>query len=722
MSIDYPLDGVRNLSMPIAAEVRPGLARNAPAASTAQACAEIRIALDRPALDAFPGTSGSGDEIRVPLQGGTEGLPVPLAVPADGRADVSAMRIVAEEARPILLVTLSASRDYSVRVGPDHRNLSITLGPTGCNPAAAPEQSSQKTGGAPSTTQGNPSPDTEDRDRLIAEAEAAIRSKDEPKALRLLEQLLSYIPDEHTPRARELLGLLRERAGRVEEARAIYRDYLRRYPDTEGASRVKQRLAQLGGRQEPTEQADRTLKPAQEVRREVERVEMRGVISQFYYRDRSRSVFLEAQPQTPSTDLDVRNNYDEIYSSIDATASYRNNDFRAEATLSVAHVSEYTPVLLVGATRNEGSYNILDEIYLDFADERLGASLRIGRQIEYGTGIFGRFDGIKGSVRIGAESQVNLIFGHPVWSARSTGIDASRTFYAISADIGSSAKGARGRIYWFDQRQEGGIVDRQAIGGQVRLTGERFSLTALADYDLSFGTLNAASINAAYSFKDQSTLTIAAQYLHYPTLSLTNAILAQPVPTYQTVREALTSDQIRQAARDRTMLTRQLTVTYALPIADNWNAVLDATLSDTGGSPGSFGVPAYPAPGTEWYAGGQLIGKAVLRPRDTVLIGLRLADTDLATITAADATYRFDLSTFSVAPRIRMALRQNKHDTGSSRVIAPSLRMVWHVSKDADIEAEAGGNFVHQRYTTPSLTGRREESAFIAHIGYRLRF
>lgn len=567
---------------------------------------------------------------------------------------------------------------------------------------------------APPTTRADPA-----MDALVTDAEAAIRDGDTPRALALIERLLTTYVNPQTPRACELLGLLRERAGRRDEARALYRAYLARFAGDEGVPRVRQRLAAL----DDTALPQATVAPgvATPSLRRTGAPNLHGTILQSYLHDRSRSVFLNVTPVTASTAPDRRDNVDELLSVADVVGSVSTGSTRIEARASVGRVAEYRPVNLVGANRNRGSYTLLDRLYIDVADERLGASLRFGRQVEYGYGIFGRFDGIRASLDVRRGLRITAVAGYPVWSERQTSVDRSRGFYGISADL-TSADGRRSAsLYWLDQRSAG-LVDRRAIGLQARITRTGFSVYGLLDYDVAFGTLDAAFLSASFRIDRASNLAVMLQQLHTPTLALTSAALGQPIPSLDVVRDLLGLDALRQAARDRTLRARSATLTYTRALGPRWQMIVDGGLFDTSASPASFGVPGFAAAGTEIVLGAQLIGTGIALPRDTWVLGLRAAALQRSHLFAGDVTVRLPVTQrLTLAPRLRAAFRDQRSDTGDQRVLAPSLRIVWRLSRQAQIELEGGGTFIWQRYRGP-LTGSRFERAFIGHVGYRIRF
>jgi hypothetical protein len=557
-----------------------------------------------------------------------------------------------------------------------------------------------------------------DAAKLEADAETALRESDLPRARKLLATLLALPANEHTPRAQELLGMVLEHGGQTVDAQSAYQAYLAAYSDDEGAPRVRQRLAALNA----SKMSSRPQPAHVPGRASVAPFMIHGLIAQTYLHDVSRSVFREAVPVTESTGFDRRVNVDELLSSAAITASGRIGSLKIEAKADASHVAEYRPVVLVGASRNQGSYDFIDRLQVDLADDRSGASARIGRQTTYAAGPFGRFDGLTLGVPLKARWTVDLAVGHPVWSSRQTGIDASRTFTMIGATTHSADDSKQLRFSWFDQRSAG-LVDRQAINVQASLRRTRFNAVIMLDYDVLFCTLGTAYLSVNWHHDDGSDLSLSAQQVHYPELSTWNAVLGQPIPTLDAMRQLLSLDQLRQAARDRTMVSRSTTITYSRPLGPHWEAIADATLARTSGSPASFDVPEFPAAGTELYAGVQLIGTGLVRPGDTWQLGLRYVALQRTQLMEADASVRLPLGpSFTVVPRLRLARRDTRANAGAQTYASPSLRTVFRLSHRGEFEVEAGSTFIRQTYVTSRLTGDRVEHAFIAHAGYRLRF
>jgi outer membrane protein assembly factor BamD (BamD/ComL family) len=79
-------------------------------------------------------------------------------------------------------------------------------------------------------------------DGLLAEANQAFSDANYNRAVALYTKILARDENQDTAYALEYLGLARERKNQLAHAKAIYSDYLQRYPEGEGHDRVNQRL------------------------------------------------------------------------------------------------------------------------------------------------------------------------------------------------------------------------------------------------------------------------------------------------------------------------------------------------------------------------------------------------------------------------------------------------------------------------------------------------
>src|SRR5262249_45007025 len=77
---------------------------------------------------------------------------------------------------------------------------------------------------------------------LFDEARKALRARHYPEAIEMFTKLQRQPEFAERAEVQELLGLARERAGEIAQAKAEYEEYLRRYPKGPAAERVRTRL------------------------------------------------------------------------------------------------------------------------------------------------------------------------------------------------------------------------------------------------------------------------------------------------------------------------------------------------------------------------------------------------------------------------------------------------------------------------------------------------
>jgi tetratricopeptide (TPR) repeat protein len=615
--------------------------------------------------------------------------------------------------------------------------------------------------GTPTATLAVPKSALTDADKAAmakseADAGSALKAGDNDRAIQLLTRALSYPENDRSPRARELLGLARERKNQSAQARAEYEEYLRRYPDGEGADRVKQRLAGLTNPGSAAEGP--TLRAASgnaEAKANAWHWGVRGSFSQFYFRDQSSSRFLTTTPlvvNDRNSDPVVDNavNLNQLLTNADATITAGNDRAQVLARVSASYTKSFrakTPIKdpvtdkIVGF--RTGDIKTLSALYVDGVDNVTGISARLGRQTRNGSGILGRFDGGLVGWQAKPKLKLNLAAGTPVSRARDLFIRSDRFFYGASVDIGSKSDSLQTTVYWYDERSPG-LIDRQAIGAEGRYIKGAFNAYTIIDYDVHYKKLSLGLLTLNYSMKDQSSISITADVRQSPLLNtwtLINGISPDVIPgrtlaidNIYDLQSVFTDSQIYRLAADNTIVTKSVTASYSRPLTKKLQTNLDFTWTNTGGSlgstrlfPGSKFLTPQLATGSDFFYGGQLIGSGLLFNNDIYILGGRYADTQLYRTYTGDINARIPItSKLRISPRGRYGYRANKLDAGFSRQIQPTFRLNYYPIKQSEIEIEVGGNFTKQRQfqatpSGPSITNSSEKGLFLS-LGYRLDF
>ena len=316
----------------------------------------------------------------------------------------------------------------------------------------------------------------------------------------------------------------------------------------------------------------------------------------------------------PVEEIDRRINIDQLLSTLDVSASATNGRTRISARVSGSYTNDFRPVTLVGSSRSAGDDTArIYALYLDASDEPSGLSGRIGRQSLFGSGVFGRFDGVRLGWQASPAVELHAQAGFPVYSTRTDRVIRDRRFYGFSVDYAPPDANYALTAYWFDQRSHG-LVDRRAIGIEGRYTTKGIALFGLVDVDVAFGKLSHLFLSATIPMAGGASLSIQADQQYYPPLSLTNAVIGQPVPRLEELKRQFDRPTLEQLAEDRSARSRNLTVTYTKPLSERWTAQLDLTLANTAPRRRRPGSRRFPAAGPKSMPAGNWSATAFSGP------------------------------------------------------------------------------------------------------------
>jgi tetratricopeptide (TPR) repeat protein len=584
-----------------------------------------------------------------------------------------------------------------------------------------------------------------------SDAETALKAGDNDRAIQLLTRALTYPENERTPRALELLGLARERKNQLAQARAEYEEYLRRYPSGEASERVRQRLSALTS---PGATGDapalRAASGNAEAKANAWHWGVRGSFSQFYFRDESTSKFVTTNPLDPNDRnndpvIDNAVNLNQLLTNADITITGGNDRTQILARASGSYTKSFRDKTRIVNPRTgavsfrSGDVKTLSAAYIDGFDEDTGLSARVGRQTRNGSGVLGRFDGGLIGLQVQPKLKFNLVAGTPVLRSRDLFVRSDRFFYGASVDIGAKKNSLQTTLYWYDERGRG-LIDRQAIGAEVRYLKGGFNAYSIIDYDVHFSKVNLGLLTLNYSMKDQSSISLTADYRQSPLLTTWNVLNGlfgqvlpggvEPVDDLRDLRGPFTDDQIYKLAVDNTLVSKSITASYSRPLTKKLQTNLDFTWTHTGGSPGStvvFPGSILIAPtlgtGSEFYYGAQLIGSGMVFKNDIYILGGRYADTQRSRTYTADINARIPItSKLRISPRARYGYRTEKFTAGSFSQLQPTFRLNYYPIKQSEIEVEIGGNFTRQNQVTGTTVTKSSEHGLFLSLGYRLDF
>jgi tetratricopeptide (TPR) repeat protein len=539
---------------------------------------------------------------------------------------------------------------------------------------------------------------------LMAEGQAAILERRYDDAIESYTGVLEVAAHTYRAEAREHIGVALERSGRTDEAIAEYRAWLTEFANDPGSARVEERLRGL------TETVTISRTPTSDIPRRPETGwQIYGGVSQYYWRNQEQLVD-EGNYLVSSSG---------ILSLADVTATRAGTRFDLQARLNGAY-----QVDLIEYDGNDNT-GWITNAYVDAADKQTGVRGRLGRQSRYQDGVIGRFDGAAVDYELTQGIGLGFSAGMPIDSPRYNP-GAHRTHLAASARFDDLWRGA-GLNVFVQQQTVDGIADRQAIGGEVRARIADVALFSTLDYDLSYGTVNLALVNAQWLMESGWTLNLRAETGVAPFITTRNALAGQGVASIEDLLDTYTEDEIRVLAEDRTGTAQRLSAALALPLSERFDLSLDAAVRRFGGTRESGGVAAIPASGSETYFAATLISTALFSSDDLNSLSLR-----------HDASYTRDKLSLYLDSRLRLGshlrLRPSltvsqldyRSPAASELVVEPAIRLMyrWHRIL---IDAEAG--IRHAERENParawdpfSPDGQEQLTGVYLNLGYQMEF
>lgn len=593
----------------------------------------------------------------------------------------------AASVRPTLTLRLRQRATIDVRNGPDLKTLIVDVLPVGLAGTIA----------ATPAYDDNISQVDLALDPVMKEARQALTGGNFQRAIQLFTKIVESGEGPLRREALELLGLTRERNGQLAQAAAEYNRYLKDYPTGPDSDRVRQRLAALVTINEPKTAETRTKPKTPDTGKW--RTEADGSLAQYYYLNTVRP------PGGPT-----QTTQSALTSDVDVRVRARSNTLDMRALF----VGSYDADLL-GSSDVTRLYNASIEL----RDLKRGLFGRVGRQSQNTQGVFGRFDGVSLSADLLEHLRLNGFFGYPVESSRNTNVDTTRKLYGggftFDKLIGDWSFGT-----YFIEQTNSGLIDRRAVGAEVKYFEPGRSLYGLIDYDIFFKELSTAYFMGSLNIGQKTTINATLDYRKGPFLTTENAILGQGVTALSDLLGVFTPTEIYQLALDRTATSRSATIGLTQILNDRLQLNSDLTISSLSGTIASGGVPGYSATGTNIWWSTQLVATDVLRQGAIFIGGLRYAKLDNYDSYGVILNYRFPVTReFRVNPRLFIDYRSAQAGGTDRLLVRPWIRMDYRLTRWLQFEFEGGVEWYDE--LLPGTPSAQTTGTFF-YGGYRVMF
>jgi hypothetical protein len=548
-----------------------------------------------------------------------------------------------------------------------------------------------------------PLPDAE-RAKIFEDAKSALEKRLYPEAVELLSRLVRQPEYPARAQAQELLGLVRERAGQLAQAKAEYSAYLQRYPQGEGAERVRRRLQALVA----ASIAPRSFEGAEV---QGNHWTMVGSTAIGYQYDRSQTVSAGTTTNTPALNAAL------VYGDLLIRDRGPRFDFIGRVDAGYTHNSADT----VG-----GSQDRTTAAFAEVTDRTLGLTGRVGRQTLASQGSIGLFDGLSMGYQIDSHFSVGAAAGYPSYTSYS-GFSPRQQFATLSAEYRPFLSLVVD-AYLLNETEQG-FTDRRSLGFQTRYSRPGYTAIVLVDYDVYFQQLNSATLIGNFRLGEHWIFGVNVDHRHSPLLESNNALIGQNETDLRSLRSVFTPAQIKQLAIDRTALSDTVVLSASRPLGERWQFITDIAALRLGATPASGGVPETPSTGLDKNADVQLAGSSLVRASDLHIFGIRFDDAPGSRSTTLSWDARFPVGgAWRFGPRFSVARVDDAQLGGKQTLYLPEVRADW-TSRRSVFEIIAGYQLQQQQVlqTLPNQNGppassSLEQRSLYVSSTYRLRF
>ncbi len=699
--------------------------------TTEGSCNQIHLRLRDVA--SFDGTKnfGAGETIVIPvsLLTGTDAStfsPETLRPTTGNVAGVRSVEIaMASEDAQIITIRLAKTAGYRIIMDAETRHIRVDITKPDETSDCNPTQTARNEAGSKDSNS-------------IMQARIGVAAGKYEVAIGLLSKSLTSSDIVEKQAARELTGVALERAGHLVEAKNQYEQFLTDEPQGEARTRVAQRLADLVL---AISSSNLAIDDKGDLPSEVDNVDLKranslltdnsGALRGTIVSDTSLRTLRNIKDAAVDPDKWTWSNYgslgqtfyrDDVFSS-----GNRNNPNQSEVisngSVHFKGENQQTTITMradalnrvdIGMDDGDDILTSIGTFYADVLDKPSGLSARLGRQMRADAGIFGRFDGLSLGWKANDMIDVGLAAGSPVYAREQLPFEDGRYFYGASAVFRLPDTDWSAEIYAIEQRANG-ILDRRAIGTELRYQAESVAAFAGVDFDTNQKRVASAFLSGNWQFNDRTTFSASLDYRTQPFLLTSNALAGQLSEKLPSLVNLLGEKQVVLLADDRTAdaTTAAFGMTYRF--SDQWQAAFDTLWSDVSGTPASGGVDATLDIGSDVYVGGYLYGSDVFVEDDTVGIGITYADNASRSKLGADLSFRYPASEdLRISPRLRAGMTTKKDDV--IYAISPSIGARYRIDRHWLLESEFGVTFSYG-------SAEADQSVEVqAVIGYRYEF
>lgn len=543
---------------------------------------------------------------------------------------------------------------------------------------------------------------------LLTSGRAALASGDAVKATQVFNKLLKLPPNEYSQEAQELVGVAREKSGEISKAKAEYQLYLKLYPEGEGAVRVKQRLAALESIKVEAKQ-DQPKPKAKKGVKEIHQDTVTGSVSQYFYggASQTKSTLYRVDEETKTRS----NDQSSLITNLDATARFRHNQYDTKVVFRDTQSHTFFGDLY--------DKNTVSAAYIEHQNKEVDYMVRLGRQSGTSQGVLGRFDGAFARYGLSPQWKITAVVGAPDDGSHNK-VQTDRHFYGAAVEFGPIAEKWSGSVYGIQQVADD-MVERRAIGSELRYFNGTTSWFGMLDYDTIYDMVNIAMIQGNWMAFEGYNFNLLLDHRKSPILYAETALQGKAgALSVDDLRTTLSRNTIYNYVQGLVPDSDMVMLGVTKQVTDRWQLGGDIRYNETYNTDGAGSVAGQPGSGRIYTYTVQAIGTDTLFKDDTSVIMASFVNDPK--YNAQNLSYSNSL-TLQEKWRLDSSLRyyhENSNVDVTTWKMTPSLRINYHWRDNMSFEAEASAEYT--RTHDPVSVANTETWRETLFAGYRWDF
>lgn len=549
---------------------------------------------------------------------------------------------------------------------------------------------------------------------MMAKGRDALLAGEMFSAIEAFNNTLRLPPNKYSQDAQVWIGIAREKAGQLAKAKLEYESYLKLYPNGTATVWVKDRLAKLKAIQPYMPIYAQQPVPSKGQDADFQTTQY-GSVSMYYYHGNSQTDTVTTIAGVESPTRLNATDQSSLISNVSATARFYNNEYDNRLVFQDYEAFNFLP--------GQKNQNRLNAAYFEVKNRVINYSARIGRQSALGGGVLGRFDGVSAGYGVTPNWRANIVAGR----LADLTVGPKPVFTGASLDFGVRSQ-LGGSVYVISQKVEG-MIDRKAVGGNLRYFEQGKTAMAMLDYDMQFKELNMLTLQGTLNYDSVTDINFLLDRRKTPVLSIRSAVnggshiwavqnvdpvtgLPLTPPSFtnnvapSTINELLqngwTKDDLIALAKLRTAVSNVAQIGVTKRIKDRWQVGGDIVVSNTSGMPesgfmnldGTTGLEGFsaatPSTGNVWALTGRLSGSDVIFKSDMSMCSLSY---NKSKFTTGQMLMLYNHANIRELWTVDTTLRQywqTDNLGGKTSTTAPALKLGYRLRSSITLEVEGG--------------------------------